>query len=156
MSGTELDSVYKPVNSIRCITGTEYGLLTEIAQRNFGQQNFTISQQSDRMGYRLSNEPLFLEQSIELISSPVDIGTVQLLPTGTLIILLADHQTTGGYPRIASVIKADLPKLAQAKPGQAIKFILTSIGEAEDNYINMQRNLQEIKQACYIHLRNIL
>jgi antagonist of KipI len=156
VSGAELDKVYKPVNSIRCIAGAEYDLLTGSAKRNFSQLNFTISHQSDRMGYRLNNEPLFLEQAIELISSPVDIGTIQLLPTGTLIILMADHQTTGGYPRIASVLKADLPKLAQAKPGQAIKFILTSIGEAEDNYINMQRNLQEIKQACYIHLRNIL
>ena len=156
VSGAELNKVYKPVNGILCTAGPEYGLLTENAKRNFGQQNFTISQQSDRMGYRLNNEPIFLEQTLELISSPVDIGTIQLLPTGTLIILMADHQTTGGYPRIASVIKADLPKLAQAKPGQAINFTITSIKEAEDNYISMQRNLQEIKQSCFIHLRNIL
>lgn len=61
---------------------------------------------------------LLSDRSTDLISSAVDAGTIQLLPDGNLIVLMADHQTTGGYPRIASVIKADLPKLSQVRPGQ--------------------------------------
>ena len=155
VSGTELGNIYKPFNNIRCLQGAEYNLLTETSKRNFGEQNFIISSQSDRMGYRLNNEPLLLESPFELISSPVDIGTIQLLPTGNIIILMADHQTTGGYPRIASVLKVDLPKLAQAKPGQPLGFTLISIKDAEDDFLRMQQSLLEIKQACFIQLKNL-
>ncbi len=156
ISGAELDKIYQPSTKILCIPGPEYSLLTETAKRNLEQQDFIVSLQSDRMGYRFRNEPLLTDQPFELLSSPVDMGTVQLLPDGTIIILMADHQTTGGYPRIASVIKAHLPRLAQAGPGQAFNFRMTSIAEAEDSYTNMRRNLEEIKQACHLNLQKYL
>jgi antagonist of KipI len=127
--------------------------LDEASQQNFTRQDFMITPQTDRMGYRLNNQPLFLKHSVDMVSSPVDEGTVQLLPNGHCIILAADHQTTGGYPRIASVIKADLPKLAQAKPGQAIRFILVSMEQAEDELIQMRKTLDEIKKSCYLNLK---
>lgn len=150
------EKFYATLNGIRYVEGPEYNLLTDTAKRSLEQQNITISAQSDRMGYRLNNEPLSLHSPVELISSPVDAGTVQLLPTGPLIILMADHQTTGGYPRIAAVIKADLPKLAQANPGQVLNFTKISLADAEDAYFNMQRSLEEIKKACHLNLKNIL
>jgi antagonist of KipI len=155
ISGSEIDKVYKPLLNIRCLPGAEYHLLTESAKRIFAQQQFTISHQSDRMGYRLEGEPLLLETSLELISSPVDAGTIQLLPTGNGIILMADHQTTGGYPRIGAVIKADLSKLAQAKPAELLNFSLVTIETAEAGFLEMQHNLQQIKQACFLNLKNI-
>ena len=151
----ELNNIYQPQNIIRCIKGTEYDWLDERSQQNFEQKFYTISNQSDRMGYRLNDNRLALQQPVELISSAVDAGTVQLLPDGNAIVLMADHQTTGGYPRIASVIKADLPKLAQLNPGKNIQFTMVDIEEAEDALHAMAETLVGIQNACHFNLKNI-
>jgi antagonist of KipI len=106
------------------------------------------------MGYRLQGEPLFLNQSVDLVSSAVDFGTIQLLPDGNLIVLMADHQTTGGYPRIASAIKADLPKLAQMGPDDKIRFTLVRFRDAEQALLKREHLLLSIKQACLSHHQN--
>lgn len=156
VSRTELDKIYSPANAIRCIAAPEYDQLTDESKRSLEQQQFTISRQSDRMGFHLIAEPLSRSDVIELVSSPVDCGTLQLLPGGNCIVLMADHQTTGGYPRIASVIKADLPKLAQARPGDPLNFRIVSIGEAENKYIQMLESLGQIKKACAHQLHNFV
>lgn len=156
ISQHELDKSYLPQNKIRCIKGIEWNLLDEISKNNFEKNEFIISNQSDRMGYRLNGKPILLQQSTELISSAVDAGTVQLLPDGNCIVLMADHQTTGGYPRIASVIKADLPKLAQIKPGQSFNFTIVSLQEAEEDLLIMQQTLHEIKNACHLNIKKYL
>jgi antagonist of KipI len=155
ISQNELDKMYQPQNNIRCIKSIEYDLLSETSKQNFEKNNFTITNQSDRMGYRLNSQPLLLQQPTELISSAVDAGIVQLLPDGNCIVLMADHQTTGGYPRIAAVIKADLPKLAQTKPGQSINFTIVSLQDAEEALIKMQQTFQEIKMACHLNFKKI-
>ncbi|WP_276501307.1 biotin-dependent carboxyltransferase family protein [Terrimonas pollutisoli] len=149
-----LDEIYRPLNEVRCVKGIEYELLDTAGKKSFETRDFMVTHQSDRMGYRLKGQPLLLKESIELISSPVDAGTIQLLPDGNCIVLMADHPTTGGYPRVGSVIKADLAKLAQAKPGQAINFKIVSLKEAEDQYMQMKRVMEEIKLACQLQLKN--
>jgi antagonist of KipI len=156
ISQNELDKMYQPQNNIRCIKSAEWHLMDTASKQNFEINNFIINNQSDRMGYRLSNQPLLLQQSTELISSAVDAGVIQLLPDGNCIVLMADHQTTGGYPRIAAVIKTDLPKLAQTKPGQSINFTIVSLQDAEEALIQMQQTLQEIKAACHLNFKKIL
>jgi antagonist of KipI len=100
------------------------------------------------MGYRLQGEALLLKTPMELISSPVGFGTIQLLPNGQLIVLMADHQTTGGYPRIASVITADLPRLAQLPVNTAIKFKLITLSKAEEILLSVHQTINEIKKGC--------
>lgn len=153
ISQHELDKVYKPANTIRCIQGVEWSLLNKPSQQHFEKIDFSITNQSDRMGYRLSGTALALEEPAEIISSAVDAGAVQLLPDGNLIILMADHQTTGGYPRIASVIKADLPKLSQLSSGQKINFKTITVNEAEDALISMTQALIEIKAGCHLNFQ---
>lgn len=148
ISQDELDKIYQLQNKIRCLNSIEWNLLDKSSKQNFEKNNFIISHQSDRMGYRLKSEPLLLQEPTELISSAVDAGTVQLLPDGNCIVLMADHQTTGGYPRIASVLKTNLPKLAQAKPGDAFTFTIISHQKAEEEWLNMLQVLQEIKSSC--------
>ncbi len=155
ISEMELDKIYHPKNIIRCLKGVEWDLLNDASKKLFEKNNFVISDQSDRMGYRLTGLPLLLNRPTELISSPTDTGTIQLLPDGNCIALMADHQTTGGYPRIASVIKADLPKLAQARPGSIINFTIVPLQEAEDAFIQMQKILREIKTACHFNFKKI-
>lgn len=117
-----IEKIYTQEHVIRCIAGPEYNLLNTQSENIFSNTSFYISNQSDRMGYRLQGDALSLKTPAELISSAVGFGTIQLLPNGQLIVLMADHQTTGGYPRIAAVITADLPRLAQLPVNTAIKF----------------------------------
>lgn len=151
VSHNEIDKIYLPANVIRCIKGVEWDMMDEKAQQDFRKNEFSITNQSDRIGYRLNGTLLSLQQPSEIISSPVDAGTVQLLPDGNLIVLMADHQTAGGYPRIASVINADLPKLSQVRPGQQICFKIITINEAEDTLISIMQLLTEIKAGCHFN-----
>ncbi|HRI23571.1 MAG TPA: biotin-dependent carboxyltransferase family protein [Ferruginibacter sp.] len=143
----ELQEVYPVNKAMRCICGAEWSLLASSSKTIFSEQSFALNNQNDRMGYRLNGPRLFTEKPVEMISSAVDAGTVQLLPDGNLIVLMADHQTTGGYPRIASVIKADIPPLAQLNAGDEFRFTIIDAAEAEDALISRQQKLQEIKAA---------
>jgi biotin-dependent carboxylase-like uncharacterized protein len=83
----------------------------------------------DRMGVRLESPGLHLDAS-EVLTTPMTAGAIQVTPSGGLIALLADHPTTGGYPVIATVISADLPLLAQARPGDTVRFRDVTLAEA--------------------------
>src|SRR5690606_13009077 len=86
---------------------------------------------SDRMAILLQGDTIALQENREMMSAPVTFGTIQRLPDGTLMILAADHQTTGGYPRVAQVISADLSRLVQQPANTSIHFALTTLDEAE-------------------------
>ncbi len=134
------------------LQGNEWERLTAESKENFLMTSFVITNQSDRMGYRLNNIPLPVMSNEEIISSAVSFGTVQLLPDGKLIILMADHQTTGGYPRIAHVISAHHSKLAQMKAGDKIYFKLTDQQTAEELFIKQQQHLLQLQNACTFRL----
>ncbi len=93
-------------------------------------ERFTITARSNRMGIRLEGHPIPRLSGGELISTAVAPGTVQVPPDGNPIVLLADAQTLGGYARIAHVVSADLPLLAQLAPGDGVRFKKTSVAEA--------------------------
>lgn len=156
ISNHELDKVYLPKAMIRCLPGAEFDWVSDLGKNKIESAAFVINNKSNRMGFRLSGEPISLTRHIELISSPVDFGTVQLLPDGNLIVLMADHQTTGGYPRIASVIKADLPKLAQLGPTDTLRFTMTHIAEAERLFLSREKVVAEIKAGCREQLNKYL
>jgi allophanate hydrolase subunit 2 len=80
------------------------------------------------MGLRIETPGLHLHGE-EILTTPISVGSLQVTPSGELIALLVDHPTTGGYPVIATVIRADLPLLAQTRPGDTIRF--RAVGEAE-------------------------
>jgi antagonist of KipI len=143
-------------NELFILPGREWDRLTAEAKENLLMTSFVITRQSDRMGYRLNNIPLPLLSNEEVISSAVNFGTVQLLPDGRLIILMADHQTTGGYPRVAHVITAHHSKLAQYKSGDKIYFRLTDQLTAEDLWIKQQQHLLQLQNACTFRLKEYL
>ena len=133
--------------------GAEYEYLDELSKAHLEAGVFIISKQSDRMGYRLEGPPIQLTTPMELISTAVTKGTIQLLPDGQLIVLMADHQTTGGYPRVAHVISADISSLSQTGVGQKIIFIQTHSSTAENMLLQQQRNLQQLQNACTFRLQ---
>jgi len=93
------------------------------------------------MGYRLTGVSLSLRAPVELLSEGVAFGTVQLPPGGEPIVLMADHQTTGGYPRLGEVASIDLPLVAQLKPGDRLRLRIISIDEAHALYLAQERDL---------------
>jgi antagonist of KipI len=129
---------------IRCIKGNDFDWLTKKSQTDFLKQHFTISPHSDRMGYRLADTLLTQSKKQELLSTAVSFGTLQLLPNGELIVLMADHQTTGGYPRIAHVISADRSLLAQCRPNEKVSFQCVSVQEAEDTLVKQQQSIRQL------------
>ena len=143
-------------NDIFFLPGNEWNWLTEESQENFLQKEFVITPNSDRMGYRLSATLLNSNVSDELISSAVCFGTVQLLPDGRLIVLMADHQTTGGYPRIAHVITAHHSKLAQLNPGDKIRFCSTTQETAEELLRKKNQHINLLKNSCQLKLNELL
>lgn len=142
--------------SIRFIFGSEWQWLTSDSQHDFKEKLFQITNEADRMGYRLASSGLELTTEEQLISSGVTFGTVQLLPKGQLIILMADHQTTGGYPRIANIISADLPILAQKGPNDVIQFQQTDLITAEQLYKQQQKELKQIMMGSKFRMETLL
>jgi len=142
-----LKKFYPASNIIRITTGSEYEWLTEAAKELLRSSSFAISNQSDRMGYRMKGENLAFQKDQQLISTGITKGTLQLLPDGQFIILMADHQTTGGYPKIAHVISADIPAMAQMNAGEKIQFSLIQQQEAEDLLFEQKQQLLQLQNA---------
>lgn len=142
--------------SIRCIAGHEWDWLTKKSQSDFLKKDFTIRSHSDRMGYQLEGPLLKQSSKEQLLSTAVTWGTVQLLPGGNLIVLMADHQTTGGYPRIGHVIQADRSRLAQCRSHERISFQLVSVEEAEELAWQQMCRMNQLKWACQYKLREYI
>ncbi len=138
------------------LPGAEWDWLEKNSQEKFLKNPFFISHNSDRMGYRLASEPLHSNTKTELVSSAVCFGTIQLLPDGQLIILMADHQTTGGYPRLGNIISAHLPMLAQMNTGDKIRFNFTDHLAAEGLLLKQQQHLLQLEIACKLRLENYI
>lgn len=141
----DLIPIYSKFPTVRIMSGAEFENLTDSSRQSFLDMDFTITQNSNRMGFRLKGEPLDTTNKKELVSSAVNFGTIQLLPDGQVIILMADHQTSGGYPRIANVISSDLPLAAQLGANDKISFHLVSIQEAENLLLDFEKNLNLLK-----------
>ena len=99
------------------------------------------------MGVRLDAAPLPGLQPGQLVSAPICDGTIQMTPSGP-IVLLRDRQTTGGYPRVFVVINADVDMLAQYGPGRRVRFREVSIGEAAAAAELQQADLMQLRDRC--------
>jgi len=130
---------------IRVMAGREWTYFSEQSQQDFLSCTYTLSGDSDRMGYRLAGAALTLSTPCELLSESVAFGTVQVPPSGQPLVLMADRQTTGGYPRIAQVASVDLPRLAQMLPGDALRFSLIDLHDAQKLFIERARTFKAME-----------
>ncbi len=108
--------------TLRVLAAAEYGAFTERAQQSIFEADWIVTVEANRMGYRLSGPCLDLRSPLELLSHGIMPGTVQVPPAGQPIVQLADANTCGGYPKIATIIEADIWRVAQAPVGTAIRF----------------------------------
>jgi antagonist of KipI len=130
---------------VRVVEGAQIGLFTASSLDAFAASDYVVQPQSDRMGYRLAGPALVLREPVELVSTAVAFGTVQVPPDGKPIVLMADRQTTGGYPQLGCVASADLPLLAQAPIGAAVRFRFVPLQEAQELHMMMQMELEQLR-----------
>jgi biotin-dependent carboxylase-like uncharacterized protein len=116
---------------IRVVLGPQHDRFTRAALVRLVEAEFRISPSSDRMGMRLDGPRLEHRGGWDIVSDAIATGAIQVPGSGQPILLLADHQTTGGYPKIASVISADLDLVGRRRPGQPIRFVAVPVEEAE-------------------------
>jgi antagonist of KipI len=126
-------------NEIRFIPGPQWNDLTNESISNIIKQPFNTSLNSNRMGYTLKGPSLQLIEQKSYLSSAVTRGTMQLLPSGEVIVLMANHQTIGGYANIGQIILVDLPKLVQHKSDTLFHLNLTNVATAHSEYKQMQQ-----------------
>lgn len=127
-----------PTHVLRALPGPDYERFTPASHTGFWRQPWRVNAQSNRMGLRLNGVPLALHSAVNLLSAGVLPGDVQVPADGLPIVLGVDCQTTGGYPRIASVIQADLWQLAQLSPLTSVYFQPVTHAVARDA---MQRRM---------------
>ena len=131
--------------TIRIIEGTEYKHFDEASKQLLVHEPYVVTPQSNRMGLRLEGQALSLTEKLELLSEGVTFGTIQIPPNGKPIILMADRQTAGGYPKIGQVITADLGSLSQVKPNAKLYFQLITHAEAERELIAKEELINQIQ-----------
>lgn len=129
---------------LRVTPSLQYGWFGQHDIGLFTEQAFTVSHASNRSGVRLRGEPIISKTKRELLTEGVALGAVQIPSDGQPIILFVDQQTTGGYPKIANVIAADLPRVGQLRPGDTVKFLFVTIPEAVEI---LQRREESLRRA---------
>ncbi len=117
---------------IRVVLGPQQEYFTDEAVATLLGAEFRVSNSADRMGMRLDGPPLRHRAGWDIVSDAIPTGAIQVPGSGQPILLLADHQTTGGYPKIATVVSADLPILGRRRPGDRLRFSAVTVEAAEE------------------------
>lgn len=131
---------------LRVIMGPQENEFTEQGIDTFLKSTYQVGNDSNRMGYRLNGPVIQHSGDGNIISDGITTGSVQVPAAGLPIIMLAERQTVGGYPKIATVISADLPKIGQCRPGDSVQFQAVSIDEAQRLYSSCLEELDEMER----------
>lgn len=137
-----------PSHRIHALPSSEYGAFTRRAHSLLWQNAWTLQSDSNRMGYRFGGNALERTVKTDMLSHAVQFGTVQVPPSGQPIILMADTQTTGGYPKIATIAMSDLGRLAQIRFGTKVFFKMVTPLEAKKLLQKNQAYLHQVKQIA--------
>jgi biotin-dependent carboxylase-like uncharacterized protein len=121
-----------PAAEVRVVLGPQDDLFTAAGIETFLSSAYAVTQEADRMGYRLAGPKIEHASGYNIVSDGIVSGSVQVPGSGEPICMMADRQTTGGYPKIATVISADLRVLAQRRPGDAVRFRAVTMAEAQE------------------------
>jgi antagonist of KipI len=136
---------YVDAPTLRVISGPQH--MNAAALSVLTATPYRLTSQSNRMGYRLEGQRLHEDPSPPRLSDGTAMGALQIPPDGSPILLMADRPTTGGYPKIAAVISADLHQAAQLQPGDTVTFRTTTLAEAESALVNQWRQINDVLPA---------
>ncbi len=147
-TGTALPAIphYRDRNEIRVILGPQDDYFTLGGIAAFLNSEYVVSPYADRTGYRLNGPPIEHALGADIISDGIPLGAIQVPADGQPIVLLADRLTTGGYPKIATVITVDIAKLAQAKPGDRVRFRRVTLEDAHHCLKEYEQGLRALAQ----------
>ena len=115
-----------------------------------------LSPTSNRMGYRLTGNALKLDGSANMKSRPVCVGTIQVPPDGQPIVLMAERQTTGGYPSVGEIMTVDLFRFAQARVGQTVRFIPVSVEVAQEGIVRLEKEMKTLFDSISQRMSELL
>ncbi|HCP79228.1 MAG: allophanate hydrolase [Pusillimonas sp.] len=130
---------------VRVVLGPQSDYFTESAIKSFFTQPYVVSGQADRMGFRLEGPTIEHAGGYDLVSDGIVSGAIQVPGSGLPIVLLADAQTTGGYPKIATVISTDISILGRRRPGASVHFKQVSRDEAESIACETEARLAQLE-----------
>jgi antagonist of KipI len=119
---------------LRAVRGPQAEAFTDAGYQKFFAAEYTVTEESSRMGIRLSGEKIELKSGADIISDGIPTGAVQISSAGQPMVMMNDHQTVGGYAKIAVTVSYDLPLLAEARPGDRVRFREVSVEEAQAPY----------------------
>ncbi len=137
-----------PRATIRAVPGPQADHFTETALADFFAATYTVGADSNRMGMRLSGPAIAHARGFDIVSDAIAPGSIQVPGSGQPIVLLADRQTTGGYPKIATVISADLPALGRLAPGAVVRFDLVTLDAAAAARRALLTELEALPGRC--------
>lgn len=140
---------YSPTPTIAVVLGPQADLFTAEGVQTFLSSEYRVSAVSDRMGYRLEGPPIAHRGSADILSDGLTAGSVQVPAGGQPLVMMSERPTTGGYPKIATVISADLPRLAQVPPGAGrVRFCAVTVEEAQARWRQMMAALADAVQPA--------
>ena len=146
------EQLQRAPQSIRIIAGRHWEAFPTASREVLTSCEFRVAPDSNRMGYRIEGDHPVTGGPSEILSEAVTFGTIQVPPSGKPIVLMADRQTVGGYPKIAEVATVDLHLLAQLRPGEQLRFELTSLAQAQALWLKHEREIITIREAVDQHV----
>lgn len=132
---------------LRAVKGPQEEYFTEKGLCTLTEEAYMVTNDSNRMACKLSGEPIEFKSSGDIISDGIMTGSIQVSSNGMPIVMLADHQTTGGYAKIGTVISADIPVIGQRKPGEKVRFAFVTVEEAQRIYLQEKNFLESLSRA---------
>ncbi len=142
--------------TLRVVMGPQKSKFTREGIDTFLHSEYTVTSESDRMGCRLEGPFIACRDTSDIISDGIAFGAVQVPSHGKPIILLADRQTTGGYAKIANVISVDIPKLAQCRPEQKIRFRQVTVETAQKLLLKEEEEFSAFRKKICTPCREVL
>ncbi|MGE4277569.1 MAG: biotin-dependent carboxyltransferase family protein [Lawsonibacter sp.] len=133
--------------TVRVILGPQEDRFTKEGLDTFFNSTFSVSEKSDRMGYRLTGPKVEHSTDANIISDGIPLGAVQIPGSGEPIIMMSEHQGSGGYTKIANVISVDIPLVAQCPPGASIRFQAVTVEQAQALYLAQQAQYEQLRQV---------
>lgn len=147
-----IEKLGRSLQIVRILAGRHWDAFPNAARALLTAQEFRVASDSNRMGCRLEGQGIVAGGPTEILSEAVTFGTIQIPPSGKPIVLMADRQTVGGYPKIAEVATVDLHVLAQLRPGDRLRFELASLAQAQALWLKREQEIITIGEAVEKHL----
>ncbi|MGA3302178.1 MAG: biotin-dependent carboxyltransferase family protein [Methylovirgula sp.] len=130
----------------RVVLGPQQDYFTEDALATFFSAEFRLTHEADRMAYRFDAATIAHAHDFNIVSDGIALGAIQIAGDGKPLVLMADHQPTGGYPKLGHVARADLGRLAQLRPGETCRFAQIGVDEARNAWLQCEDAIAETQR----------